>query len=400
MHITSEPRTDAAHAITSAAGDRPDRRGVALILALFGIVVLAVIMSGVFFTSTQEYRGTRNALVEQRAFAVAEFGLNSEISNWDRSRNLPGGMAVGAIDSTKVYPASGDTAWVKVTRLTDNTFFVVSEGIASVGKRDLESRRLTSAYVRIAYPSIDPKGAITAAGDVKVQGSALVDGHNTNPAGWAQCASIPGADMPGVTVPPGHSVTTQGAGKVLGSPPVAYDAAAADSNTYVRYGSESWNSLVANADIKLPGGSYNSGIQPSGNASTCNQSSQWNWGEPFRPGTVTKCYGYFPIIYINGDVKLNGNGRGQGILLVNGDLEINGTFEFYGIVIVRDDLTKGNGTSEIHGAVFAANMDVIDQNNWVTGNKDVIYSKCAVESALQGSAILVRVSERGWAQIF
>src|SRR5688572_33171761 len=103
------------------------RRGVALITALFGVVVLAVMVSGMYFTSNQEYRGTRNALVEQRAFAVAEYGLNSEISNWDRLRNKPSVFPVGMIDSNQVYIANGDTAWVKVTRLTDNSFWVVSE---------------------------------------------------------------------------------------------------------------------------------------------------------------------------------------------------------------------------------------------------------------------------------
>jgi hypothetical protein len=72
-----------------------DRSGVALITALFGVVVLAVMMSGMYFTSNQEFRGTRNALVEQRAFAVAEYGLNSEISNWDRSRNVMGSFPNG-----------------------------------------------------------------------------------------------------------------------------------------------------------------------------------------------------------------------------------------------------------------------------------------------------------------
>src|SRR5688572_33231183 len=100
------------------APDANQRKGIALITALFGVVVLGVMMSGMYFTSNQEYKGTRNALVEQRSFAVAEFGLNSEISNWDRARNKPSVFPIGAIDSKQVYVAAGDTAWVKVSRLT------------------------------------------------------------------------------------------------------------------------------------------------------------------------------------------------------------------------------------------------------------------------------------------
>lgn len=373
------------------------RRGMALLTALFGIVVIALMISGAFFSSNQENRGGRNALIEQRAFAVAEFGLNSEVSNWDRSRNLPGGMAVGAVDSSRVYVAAGDTAHVSITRLTPTSFWVMSEGMANIGSTALESRRQTSAYVRIAYPSITPKGAITTAGNITVTGSAIVDGRDTDPAGWGQCAAIPNADVPAIVAAPGMSVSYKSQ-NIPSTPAVVYDSAAADSNTYVRYGSESWNSLVANADIVLPGGTYNSDIAPVGTATTCNNTVLTNWGEPFRPGAVAGCYGRYPIIYFSSTVKLNGNGYGQGILLVNGDLEINGKFEFYGLVIVRDDIRKGNGTANIRGSVYAANTVLADPS-FVAGNQDVVFSRCAVESALAGSAILVRVKERHWAQV-
>ena len=92
--MLNQTGTDAS---TPAGGsDEGQRRGVALITALFGVVVLAVMMSGMYFTSNQEYRGTRNALVEQRAFAVAEFGLNSEVSKWDRARNQIQSFGIGA----------------------------------------------------------------------------------------------------------------------------------------------------------------------------------------------------------------------------------------------------------------------------------------------------------------
>jgi hypothetical protein len=374
------------------------RRGVALITALFGVVVLGVMMSGMHFSSTQEYRGTRNALVEQRGFAVAEYGLNSEISNWDRARNLLTNFPVGSIDSNQVYVAAGDTSWVKVSRLGDNTFWVVSEGRANIGNTNLEARRVTSAYVRIAYPSITPKGAITAAGNVRLGGSSLVNGDDVNPSGWTNCGAT-SATVPAVVIPPGKTLQA-GPQSVTSTPALQYDAAAADSNTYVRYGSESWNTLTANADIKLSGGTYNANIVPVGTATTCDKSGNWNWGEPLRPGLVVGCYGYFPIVYFDGSVVLNGNGYGQGILLVNGDLKINGTFDFYGLVVVRDDVDKGTGTANIHGALYAANLLLGDDLSWINGDQDVQYSKCAVESALAGSAILVRVGQRHWAQVF
>ncbi len=377
-------------------GDR--RRGAALLTALFGIVVISIIVSGAFFTSTQEFRGGRNQLVEQRAFAVAEYGLNAEVSNWDRGRNLPGGMAVGAVDSSRVYVAAGDTARVRITRLTPTSFWVVSEGYANIGNAAMESKRTTNAYVRLAYPSITPKGAVTTAGDINITGSALVDGDNVDPTGWSQCAAIPGSTVPALVAGPAANVSYK-AGNIGSTPALVRDPAAADSNTYVRYGTETWNSLASNADIKIAGGIWNSGIGPVGTATTCDASVITNWGEPFRPGAVAGCYNYFPIIYSSASLKLNGNGYGQGVLLVNGDFEINGNFEWFGLIVVRDDVTKGNGTAQVHGAVFSANMSLADPTNFWAGNQTVQYSKCAVESALRGSAILTRVKERHWSQL-
>lgn len=381
------------------------RRGVALITALLAVVVITIMIAGGFFASTQEFRGGRNMLVEQRSFAVAEYGLNYEISDWDRSRNLlpPTGMVIGAADSRRRYVSGDDTAFVTITRLTPTTYWVVSEGKAQMGNNALESRRRTSAFVRLAYPSMDVQAAITAAGDIRIQGASVVTGVNADPVGWTSCAGFSGGEIYAVRVPPGETVTTTTAANMPGTQDVAYDAAAADSNTYVRYGSETWNTLTTNADIQLPGGNVGSDILPVGTATTCTAGT-YNWGEPLRTavGAVTLvpgCNYHFPIIYSAGNLTINGNGRGQGILLVNGDLKINGTFDFYGIVIARDDIERGTGTANIYGAVFSRNADVGDNSFW-SGTQNVNYSQCAIENALRGSAILTRVEERHWTQLY
>src|SRR5690606_35086068 len=181
-----------------------ERRGVALMLAIVMIVVITLLVIGGFFTSTREYRGGRNALVEQRAFAVAEYGLNAEVSDWNTGRNLTegsGGMAIGARDSLTRYVADGDTAFVSVTRLTDNTFWVISDGRASMGTFAQESRRRTNAMVRLAYPTLNPDGAITSAGQVELTGASLVTGKDTPPPGWG--GLCPGPAFPHCPVHPG-----------------------------------------------------------------------------------------------------------------------------------------------------------------------------------------------------
>lgn len=394
MHTSHSNATtmDAADAVVA----RRPRRGMALLVTLVVVVVLAALSTGAVVSSMQEYRAGRNSLVEQRAFAVAEYGLNAEIANWNRSRNLPPptGMSIGAIDSSNVFVAQGDTAKVYIQRLTENTFAVRSLGRAAIGNGQLESERSTQVIVRIAYPSIRPGGAIVTAGDIDVKGSAEVDGRNTNPAGWNQCAQIAGRDTFAIVYAPGKTASIQKPNMVYNG--ISVDAAAGDSNTYVRYGTESWNSLKANADIVLPGGNYSP--SPVGNATTCTPQTD-NWGEPIRTsGYIAGCINYFPIIYVDGSAQLS-HGRGQGILLVNGDVRLNGNFEWYGLIIARDDVVKGNGTFDLWGSVMSANTQVNDPNS-ITGNSYFRWSKCAVESALRASAILTRTKERGWAQIF
>jgi hypothetical protein len=381
-----------------AARTGRDRRGAALLMTLIAIVVLSLLSLAGVLSATQEFRAGRNSLVEQRAFAVAEYGLNSEIARWPRNRNLPppNGLAYGAIDSSSVFVAQGDTARVKVTRLNDNTFWVVSVGRASIGNRALESQRKTHMLVRIAYPTINPGGAIVTAGNITVTGSALITGNNTDPAGWEQCPQIAGRDTFALSVAPDMQATIQNPHGVTGG--VNQDPAAADSNTYVRFGTETWNSLAANADKKIPGGTIYP--EPVGSLTTCDRSVITNWGEPLRTafGLALGCKDYFPIIYSSGNLSV-GRGRGQGILLVNGDLRIEGNFHWSGLIIVRDDIVKGNGTTLIWGSVMSRNANILDPSV-INGNSTFQWSKCAVESALRGSAILTRTKERSWAQLY
>ena len=388
---------------------RADRRGFALAVSMMAIVVIGALIAGAFFASTQEYRVGRNTLVGQRAFTVAEFGLNKEISEWDRSRNLPGGMSTGEIDASQVYVVDGDTAYVTITKLNDNTFWVVSEGQASMGNAQLKSRARTNAYVRIAYPTLAVRGALTTAGSVDLRGAAQVTGMDVSGSNmwmqnWEQCDSIPTEDLAGITV--GDSATVDGTTRVTGDPPIVRTPIATDSMTYVRYGSETWNTLRDNADIKIGGayGSFSPIPAPVGDSLRCDIANRNNWGEPGRLGFVTNyvhaCRNYFPIVYYDGDLDLQSNGRGQGILMVNGDLRIRGTFDFYGLIIVKDDIERSSGTMNVYGSVMSRNVRLQDATGYLTGTQNINFSTCAVESALRGSAILVQVKERGWAQLF
>jgi hypothetical protein len=113
---------------------------------------------------------------------------------------------------------------------------------------------------------------------------------------------------------------------------------------------------------------------------------------------VGPCADYFPIIYIDGDLKIQANARGQGVLLVNGSMEMAGGFIFTGIVIVRNDIKSTGNGNKITGSAFAGNTYTTD-NSSVTGDSEIHYSSCAIDRASKGSSTIVRTKQRGFAEI-
>src|SRR5256885_4382921 len=154
------------------------RRGAALVVTLVCLVVLGMLAAGGFAASRQSFRGGRNALVEQRAFGVAEYGLNQQMSQWDPSFNLAPAvspMKVGSIADSNVFVSNGDTARVRITRLGAMLYCIESIGRANIPNPDIRATRDVSALVRLGYPTIQPKGAVTVGGDIAINGAAVVD---------------------------------------------------------------------------------------------------------------------------------------------------------------------------------------------------------------------------------
>ena len=374
------------------------REGFALVMALGALVIIGTLVAGSAFVVMQETRLGRNQLVQGRAFAAAEFGLNKIQADWDKTPNLQ--MNNGTTFDTTYFIAGQGSARVRYTRLNNETFWIVSEGRVGVGSatdpRSMAIKRV-NAILRLRIPSVRANGAITTSGNIKISGSSLIVGANTMPPGWVGCDAT-AANKAGIVATPTATVEINNPTRVTGDPQVLRDPLAADSMTYIRYGDETWNSLAAQADIILPANSNPAQIEPAALGGRCARSAT-NWGEPFRGvGSVAECYNYFPIIYASGDLALN-DGRGQGILLVEGDVQINGNFTWNGLIVARDDFQKGNGNATIIGAVMARDANIFDPTV-VNGNTTYSYSECALDRALRGSAQVVQARERAWAELF
>ena len=392
------------------------RPGFAMFMALGAMVIIAVLVAGSSYITLQETRLGQNQLIQSRAFAAAEYGLNKIQADWDKTPNL--GMGNGDTYTMNYTLAGQGTCQVRMTRLNNETFSLVSTGTALAGDAVSTNRtavKRVGALLRLRIPTIRANGAVTTNGTISVKGASQVIGNNVNPTGWTGCPT--GANKPGLVVPPGVTPDIQKEDNVITTPPQqdwVSDPLAADDNTYVRFGDETWTTLEAGANHRF----YGTVPDPApatvvGDATTCNKALNTNWGEPWRTvGAVTACQNYFPIIFITCNPRPDpithlpactiafNQGRGQGILLIDGDVKMNGRFEWFGLIIVSGDIGKGNGIANISGGVMARNADIDVAGSEILGNITFQYSACSIEKAMLGSASVVQALQRSFTELY
>src|SRR5438067_10450225 len=108
-----------------------DERGVALVTALVVILLIGALVAGVLPTSLSDYRIGRNMLFQERALAAAEYGQNDVVRNWNTSWVT--GMQPGNVTIQTPSLPGGGTDTVRLTRLNNTTFWMVSSGAVGSG---------------------------------------------------------------------------------------------------------------------------------------------------------------------------------------------------------------------------------------------------------------------------
>jgi hypothetical protein len=224
---------------------------VALVMALGAIVIIGVLIGAIVFVSTQDSRIGSNTMRATRAGAAAELGMNRIRQDWDLAYNSrPVGDTI-----KKTYTAPrGASVNVVVTKVSTNSFWVVSEGTAGALGSQATARRRYGTLFRLDSPDIPFMGALTGRGHVAVTGNATVSGKDSVPPGWSGC---PGKkDIPGIAAPDTSTANIPAclAGKtcVDGKPKFLQTAAAADTSLYFAYGNATYQSL-AGAAKRSPG---------------------------------------------------------------------------------------------------------------------------------------------------
>lgn len=373
-----------------------DERGIALAVAVLALVVIGALVAGTFFAGRLEQRGGQNTVYSAQAFQAAEAGASYTIENWEATTFGAGNVGVEVpVGTVSLGGIASFTA--TSTKLNDALYLIRSRGQAVTPGGTILAQRLVGQLVRTKSPEIEIEAAVTAVGGVRVGGNALVDGNDNVPgfpANWGGVCPAPGDAMAGIRTD--GNIQTNGTPTILGDPPLQPNDTEVVDSIFTR----PFDELAALRDIQIlvdnPNATAPATVPLTGR---CDRANTLNWGEPWYPAvplSAAVCQNYFPIIYREGNLKLQG-GRGQGILLVRGDLELAGGVEFFGIVLVDGRLrTSGNG-NKINGAVMARNVDL--DENFLGGTPTVNYSACAIDRALNSNAIVIPLAERGWAQL-
>jgi hypothetical protein len=378
-----------------------DERGIALAVAVFALVVIGALVAGTFFAGRLELQTGSNTFMAAQAAEAADAGLSEAVAGATAATLL---ALKADPDSTQTltaltvgYPGNHVTAARSVRWLNNNLFLVRSLGTRSSASGAQMASRSMAQLIRLVQADVEVNAGLTALGDVTVSGGAEVTGYDVVPPAWAGKATCPPLDSVTGVLYNNGTLTAKGNGSVTGTPADAVDPTLNPTDLKADF-----DKLKVLATLTLTNG--NPGAQApayTGNPQRCDSAVETNWGEPTPVLATDPCFNYFPIIYYNGHLKLQG-GRGQGILLVEGDLTATGGMIFYGPVFVTGTLsTAGNSKqgAKFFGGVIAGNVSLEDMNK-LSGGAQVTYSSCAIKRALDATATAGTLAERSWVQLY
>jgi hypothetical protein len=409
----------------SPFGPTGNQAGVALPVALLGLVALSIVITGVLATSTTEAAISGHHRGAVRALYQAEEGLEAYIARQGAGLAATGTQPV----SFTAFPGASPVH-VRVALMgRDGSPAPHGSRVYAVQASPPSGGRAVGAMVRLPL-EVDRWGVSVqqafAAGSqrVRIGGSSFISGRHDR----TLCAT--GDDRKAVTLSREATDLNIQQGSIDG--PINEQVVQSGMTRYELersiLGGMTTRDLARYADIKfgdfrqideqngVPGRQYpafQSSSKPNsgGQANYANpELTPYNWGCPAdvidraRDVNGNRIFGtcaldgdqnHAPFIAINaggGTVTLTGD-HGQGMLLVhNGNLTLQGNFVFKGIIIVdgATDIRGGGGEYKIEGALVGfGDVTMHDPNDpngddngsSVLGDAVIRYNSCAVDAA-------------------
>lgn len=368
-------------------------RGVALPLALLGLVLVSLLVTSALLSSSTEVE-----------ISMAHQGGTASLHGVDGAlqRYVATKAAGAAAGSDSLFPVQQDASLpsylVTVARLHSDvdtlssgalqqreTFSLLAEQADGRGRR---VNSLITSLREVDRFRVDVQAGLTVGGNVQVTGSSTIsDGRN------ASCDSAAAPNALQVTA--GSTITRSGSSVIEGRA----DTASYGKEEMVRLllGGTSLRDAARLANIKFAVGEFNGRVRSYDSSGPRPKTDKYNWGCPQTSSdacnTVTGNEvnrSYYPIVAIDaggGKVTIEGN-HGQGILIVyNGSAELRGNLVYQGVLLVEQDLTVqgtgGSGGVKLEGAVVAFGENSSVQDN-VSGNAVITYNRCVIAAATAG----------------
>ncbi|HXT18012.1 MAG TPA: pilus assembly PilX N-terminal domain-containing protein [Gemmatimonadaceae bacterium] len=345
-----------------------NRDGFALPMSILIIAVLTAAVAASFSSTTAEYLTNRAERGTNRAYHLAETGLEQFMvmrgttgwclhcgdpiavdSEWTRV-TLPGGYA--DVVAVKVRPAIDST--------TPALFFIRSKGVdtsVQIGGagNGTSAEHTVGVYAKWTTATMKVTAAWVSLSGLVKNGTGTIDGTDF-------CGQAP--SVAGAQVDKGDLIVNGGASVFDGSPPVD------TSQTFTQLKTNTpidWDGIINQnsmpADITIPGQAFPSAA------------------------TFAADTNYWPVIRIHTNGYSLPN-QGRGIIIADSDFAISGSNMWAGIVLVGGTLTS-NGNNTTYGATLSglnfllggtpspSKVDDSDAN----GQKTYVYDSCSVSKA-------------------
>lgn len=378
--------------------------GIALPLALLGLVAVTLMVTTAVLTSSTE---VALGLAHQDGVSSlyqADSGLEEVVARQAAITAGPGFIANAAAVS-ETYRSSDGLSDVVVKRLQKFDVIPPPDAAGQMATRTelfsliaspVSGRgRSVGAFLR-ATRQVQPvrfnvrAGAISG-GDVRVRGGAELVDHS------ALCVDEHGNVIEGdaaIQMTEGGVLNAQGNSYTIDGDVENLDVTADQLPAYL-FGPGMTIDMVAEmyGTLRIDG---NVAQRSNHSNSLTSPDSLYNWGCPTRMeivGCDTSRYNgrYETIVidasYNNGEVTINGD-HGQGMLIViNGSLRLQGNFKFKGMILVEEDIrvggTGGSFSGKIEGSVVALGSGSQIEDRY-EGGAVIHYNQCANDQAMQG----------------
>ncbi len=380
-------------------------RGVALIMALLTLLVLSLLAVVLYTSVTVGTKITGHNLRESQALNTAEAGIAEAVS---RVRNnegpdlaaanparqvvqvfncAAGSVPVLGVDSTGLATAQPAGNWLPystagrgpnvltiefktdaarttvyrydpslATPINTVTGYPIYK-ITSTGIQSGDARRVVSEVIQKPF-NVTADAALTADVGIDFSGNSYVCGHNhraDTPTGTGQSGAphaaweLGSGDKPASwttdTTTVGGSSTQDGAAPVNATKQAGFFDGPWDMLGMTQQDFYSWVGSPVNSEPANP-----SGVFYLDNNSTT-QDATGNYAYHGGDGSG--------MLYVDGDLTINGNFNYRGLIYIEGDLKINGTCWILGAIVVKGHtkIKIANGTCTI-----LYSKDAIEQN--------------------------------------